>query len=629
MSNPLVAQRQDSTTALSGVPILESVEETKQGIESGNWASGVLGAAGAGLDALGMAMDPFGAILAAGVGWLMEHVGPVSDALDSLTGDPDEIKAHSQTWKNVSAELADIGAEMTRLVKADTEGWTGAAGDAYRERSGEIATLIEAAQKAAAGAADGVGTAGEVVGAVRMFVRDIIAELVGHLVSWALQVVATLGIGLTWVVPQVIEEVAKVASRIAEITTKLVRAMQQLVPMLQKLAKGFGEATGRLNKIKADGALSSGSRTSSGPKTPSPEAPSPGPSGPASSSSAGTGPAKFPETSGNGAGTGPASSGSAAADAAAPRPGAEAFGGAPRSAAGAEPLGAPVRPPAARRPDNGHRTVGPRPHPIPARGGPPSGPRVISAQSFKTDAERAQFVRDHLPGFQNINKERFDSNTQGYTENCGRCTINTARFFKTGRADFAAPSGTMTLDDVASHSRPAGSTGRFDEVSGYDEINRRMGSPHAPPGHVGTVGARWAGEPVGHFFNVVKANDGSVAYVDGQTGGLADISKQPSKLYFMDYPNEPWQYRDPAAAVPDSPASSRPSSPGPPDSPASPGSSGADVPRPDSPQSDVDMADPPRSPGSVPDVEMADRPSSPSSTSDTPMHDPGWDSGIE
>ena len=128
MSNPLVAQRQDSTTALSGVPILESVEETKQGIESGNWASGVLGAAGAGLDALGMAMDPFGAILAAGVGWLMEHVGPVSDALDSLTGDPDEIKAHSQTWKNVSAELADIGAEMTRLVKADTEGWTGAAG---------------------------------------------------------------------------------------------------------------------------------------------------------------------------------------------------------------------------------------------------------------------------------------------------------------------------------------------------------------------------------------------------------------------------------------------------------------------------------------------------------------------
>ncbi|WP_460444257.1 hypothetical protein, partial [Amycolatopsis magusensis] len=106
MANPLIAEVQDSTTAISGMPLLESISETSKAIESGDWAAGVLGAAGAALDALGMAMDPFGAILANGVGWLIEHVGPLSDALDALTGNPDVIKSHADTWKNVGTELS-------------------------------------------------------------------------------------------------------------------------------------------------------------------------------------------------------------------------------------------------------------------------------------------------------------------------------------------------------------------------------------------------------------------------------------------------------------------------------------------------------------------------------------------
>lgn len=253
MANPLVAEREDSTESFSGIQIAESVADTQKAIESGDWASGVMGAVGTGLDALGMALDPFGAIFSAGVGWLIEHVGPVSDALDSLTGDPDEIKAHSETWKNVASELGKVGEEMTNLVKNDTAGWMGAAGDAYRARSEDTAALIDAAKKAAEGAAEGIGTAGEVVGAVRSLVRDIIAELVGHLISWALQVICTLGIAMAWVVPQVIAEVAKVAAKIADITTKLIKAMKALTPLLKKLGDGFGDSKKALDKIKADG----------------------------------------------------------------------------------------------------------------------------------------------------------------------------------------------------------------------------------------------------------------------------------------------------------------------------------------------------------------------------------------
>ncbi|WP_372907225.1 WXG100 family type VII secretion target [Saccharopolyspora indica] len=288
MSNPLVAEREDSTKSFSGVPILESVDETKKAIESGDWASGVMGAVGTGLDALSMALDPFGSILAAGVGWLMEHVGPLSDALDALTGDADQIKAHSETWKNVAAELGEINTEMANLVSSDTASWVGAAGDAYRKQSEDTGKLIEAAKAAAEGASEGVGTAGEVVAAVRTLVRDIIAELVGHLISWALQVLATLGIAMAWVVPQVVTAVAKTVAKIADVTTKLVKAMKSLGKLMKKLGDGFGDAKKALDKIKKD--KGSGPKPQGGPGPGSSRSLSGGGSGPTPSSGSGPAP---------------------------------------------------------------------------------------------------------------------------------------------------------------------------------------------------------------------------------------------------------------------------------------------------------------------------------------------------
>ncbi|MGW5747702.1 hypothetical protein, partial [Amycolatopsis sp. NPDC003861] len=66
MGNPLVAETKDSTKAYSGISLLETANDLKSAIESGDWASVALGAVGTALDALSMAMDPFGAILAAG-----------------------------------------------------------------------------------------------------------------------------------------------------------------------------------------------------------------------------------------------------------------------------------------------------------------------------------------------------------------------------------------------------------------------------------------------------------------------------------------------------------------------------------------------------------------------------------
>lgn len=250
MSNPLIAPTVDSTKAYSGISLLETANDLSTAIESGDWASVAMGAVGTALDALSVAMDPFGAILAAGVSWLMEHVGPLKDALNGLTGNADQIKAQSETWANVAQELGSVASDLTDAVNADLQSWSGTASDAYRQRAQDISTLLQSAQKGTEGASSGVKTAGEVVAAVRTLVRDIISELIGHLISWALQVVFTLGIGLAWVVPQVASAVAKTASQITGLVTKLVKALKALVPLLKKAGTLFEDAGKALKGLK-------------------------------------------------------------------------------------------------------------------------------------------------------------------------------------------------------------------------------------------------------------------------------------------------------------------------------------------------------------------------------------------
>ncbi|ATY10265.1 hypothetical protein CU254_07170 [Amycolatopsis sp. AA4] len=249
MTNPLIAPVKE-TSAMAGVPLLEDATGLKDAIESKNWAAVAIGAVGTALDVLTAVMDPFGAIFAAGVGWLMEHVGPLKEALDALTGNADEIKAQAETWTNVAKELEGVSAELTELVKKDLQDWQGEAADTYRKKAEDTSALIASAQKGSEGAASGVKTAGEIVAAVRSLVRDTIADLIGHLISWALQVVFTLGIGMAWVVPQVISAVAKTASKISQVTTKLVKALKALIPLLKKAGTLFGDAGKALKGLK-------------------------------------------------------------------------------------------------------------------------------------------------------------------------------------------------------------------------------------------------------------------------------------------------------------------------------------------------------------------------------------------
>lgn len=248
--NPLIAPEQDSTTWYSGVGLAESAADVKAGIDSGSWIEIGLGIAGVGLEALSFVVDPIGSLLSAGVGWLIEHVKPLSDVLDKLAGNADLVAAHAQTWQNVAKAVADVHDDYVRDVAADTSGWQGPAGDAYRRAAGTTADVLSGGSTAADGLSSAVRLAGVVVAVVREFVRDMIADLVGRLIAWAGEAVFTLGAAAPVIAEQAATAVARWAAKIGDIIKKLVRTINNLMPLLRRLADIFKQVRKVMDDLK-------------------------------------------------------------------------------------------------------------------------------------------------------------------------------------------------------------------------------------------------------------------------------------------------------------------------------------------------------------------------------------------
>ena len=271
MTNPLVAERQDSTTAYSGIGIVESAVDLHNGIANGSWIEGGLGLVGGGLETLSLAIDPVGTLVGYGVSWLMEHVKPLSDALDWLAGDGDTIASYAQTWRNVSQAISTARTEYDTAVRTDTAAWTGTAGDTYRTQAAGQSEQLGAA----ATSADTVGTVVEVVGVlvgvVREVVRDLIADCVATLIAripqWLAEIAGTLGIATPHVVASAVALIAKWVNRISEVITKLVRSVEKLRPLLRNLDEIWDAIRSGLRSL-----------TPSGPS--SPNGPSTTPGGP-------------------------------------------------------------------------------------------------------------------------------------------------------------------------------------------------------------------------------------------------------------------------------------------------------------------------------------------------------------
>ena len=250
MTNPLIATATGAgPSPWAGVWIAEDIEQIVHGVQSGSWIDGTLGGISAGLDALAFVSDPIGGLLQFGVAWLIEHVKPLSAALDWLAGDPAQISAQAQTWRNVAVSLRTDADDLARAIRWDVSEWSGAAADAYRTFADRRVQSLAALSRAADGLALMTEGAGLLIGTVRIMVRDAIATVVSRLIVYAGELAGTLGLATPLVVEQVTTLCAAWAAKIAHWLKSLIASVRQLGEAMRRLADNVTKLRGGMEPM--------------------------------------------------------------------------------------------------------------------------------------------------------------------------------------------------------------------------------------------------------------------------------------------------------------------------------------------------------------------------------------------
>ncbi|WP_370968603.1 hypothetical protein [Amycolatopsis sp. cg9] len=239
-----------------GIGIAESSMDAFNGIKDGDWVSGGLGMLSLAGEIAGAAIDPFGYLMSSVASFLMEHIQPLKDMLDSVAGNPPVIQSYADTWSNVSKALGERKTDFDNAVKNGTTGWTGAGADAYRKFAAEHSEALSGAATVAGAISTVTMIMGQVVSFVRETVRQLIADLVGKLIAWVMEEVFSLGFGTPVVVAQASAAIAKWGKKIGELLKKLTDTIRKVSPLLSKLvdvfekiAKVFGKVLGKVSGL--------------------------------------------------------------------------------------------------------------------------------------------------------------------------------------------------------------------------------------------------------------------------------------------------------------------------------------------------------------------------------------------
>lgn len=189
MSDLVASPTPDPTQPFKGISAMETGYDLAQQFSEGNWVQGSLSIVGAGLEVASAALDPLGYLFSTAASFLIEHFEPLTKVLDELTGKPELVAAHAQTWSNMAERFNTLAADLDQFAREMTSEWSGDAKDAYMATMDANVAGTAAMAGAAAAMAAATQGAGTLVAVTRELVRDLIAEAVGQAISILIELV--------------------------------------------------------------------------------------------------------------------------------------------------------------------------------------------------------------------------------------------------------------------------------------------------------------------------------------------------------------------------------------------------------------------------------------------------------
>lgn len=219
----------------TGLGAVSSVFTVAGDLQSGNWVAAGLDGGLAGIVIADTVVDPIGAAISAGVGFIIDHLEPLRTWFNDLTGDHAAVAAYAGTLNNVAAGLTAEADTLVRMVGRDFGEQAGEIVAAYQAMMSDIVTGMQALAAASEATATAMKIASAIVMVVHNTVRDAIAGIVAEAIKAAAALIMTLGAGTPFVIASVAEEVGRQAIVIGGRIAQLLHTVKALSDLMTKL----------------------------------------------------------------------------------------------------------------------------------------------------------------------------------------------------------------------------------------------------------------------------------------------------------------------------------------------------------------------------------------------------------
>lgn len=235
---------------ITGLGLMPEGEALSRAIEAKAWLDSALTSVSAGTTALSALSDPLHALFSGVANWAMEHIEPLKDWMDKLTGEPEHVRQAAAGWRGIGERLQSDAASLNQSVTTDMAETEGLAVSAYADMQRDTAAHIAVLGGYAKALAFLLEEASTVVQKVRGLVCKAISDVAAQAGKSAILVGCTLGFGTPMAVWQIASKVAEWAKKISNIVNAVPRMAQAIhktsqngAAWLKKLDSGLKKRT--------------------------------------------------------------------------------------------------------------------------------------------------------------------------------------------------------------------------------------------------------------------------------------------------------------------------------------------------------------------------------------------------
>jgi uncharacterized protein YukE len=124
--------------------------------------------------------DPLEALIEAGLGFLLDLVAPLKEALDLVTGDPDGLNGKAEEWTSIAESLRELAPAVGEDATRTQSSWNGPASDAFRTKIANFERGVASVAGQADHVADVLRVSATLMDGAQGIIKGIIASWVEY-----------------------------------------------------------------------------------------------------------------------------------------------------------------------------------------------------------------------------------------------------------------------------------------------------------------------------------------------------------------------------------------------------------------------------------------------------------------